>query len=668
MHATADIEEGLEELSESLENFAASMQWITDFVSATNKVVSGIDTIIDNIDVDFNSSSEGLPLVSEGLGDIADGVLDLMDALGIAATIIGESNWIANAGKNVTGSLSDALLFMKQALGDMSTMMTKIKSLTDYLNSVKNIRIPYMNPYASSEADKLFLTMSNLEIEMTDLTSEISMFGSELSPIVREMNDCFSRMSDNIINMIYGITDTNIFDDEVTEDEVMEITYGKVFSSHNSAPVYGDINVGGICGAMGLEYTLDPEDDMSAELSVTQKKHYQLKAVIHACVNSGDVTSKRDAVGGVVGKMDFGTVYASESYCSVASETGNYVGGIAGISAGRISASFVKGYLSGAKYIGGIIGAGVTEDFSGDSSMVRDCYSMVEILSFTQYAGAIAGTAAGEFEANYFVSDILAGIDRVSYHGKAMPISYEELVKRRSIPGAFYSFTLKFIADGEIVKSLEFNYGDSFDASVFPEVPKKDGYYGYWDTDVLENLTFDVNVNAVYKPYVTAIGSENDRNGKNVFLVEGKFTSDDKLVVASGGDSPSPSLVDGIFTSYAVVERWTLSIPNDNNDIHDIHFLPEIEKCVIYIVKDGEWVETDVDKLGKYLTFSTVGSTVEIAVARKSIKIIPVVLVALVAIVIGLGVFVAVKFAKSKKPNQKKKTDPKNNQRKTTKK
>ena len=81
---------------------------------------------------------------------------------------------------------------------------------------------------------------------------------------------------------------------------------------------------------------------------------------------------------------------------------------------------------------------------------------MVYINRYTQYAGAISGVNAGEYSENLFVSDILAGIDRVSYQGKAEPISYEDLIKRRSLSDGFYSFTIKFIADGVVLHSVDF--------------------------------------------------------------------------------------------------------------------------------------------------------------------------------------------------------------------
>ena len=67
---------------------------------------------------------------------------------------------------------------------------------------------------------------------------------------------------------------------------------------------------------MGIEYTTDPEDDLSPELSVTQKRQYRLKAVIHACESYGNISAKYDCVGGIVGKMDFGLIYLAEAYGS----------------------------------------------------------------------------------------------------------------------------------------------------------------------------------------------------------------------------------------------------------------------------------------------------------------------------------------------------------------
>ena len=42
---------------------------------------------------------------------------------------------------------------------------------------------------------------------------------------------------------------------------------------------------------MGLEYDNNPEEDLSTELSITQKREYQLKAIIHNSQNNGTIIS-----------------------------------------------------------------------------------------------------------------------------------------------------------------------------------------------------------------------------------------------------------------------------------------------------------------------------------------------------------------------------------------
>lgn len=652
----SNISEALEtnsfsELSSDISGLANAM---LDMSGGIYKIASGVAGLISNLSLDFSKASDGLSLIVDGLAETVDSTAHLESALIYLSDTIDDLEGLSDALDVTLGYSKTAISHLTDATKNMTDMLTAVDNLVGYLDGVNPIQIPMPSPGIKTQANKLFSSLSALETELANLNADLTVIGGELTDMVTKMNDSFSNIYNNIVNMIYGLNEGISVDNDISEEEIDNITNGKVFDSHNSGSVYGDINVGGISGAIGIEYTLDPEDDMSAEISVTQKKQYQLKAVIHACVNSGDVTAKRDSVGGVVGKMDFGTIYACESYADLSSESGNYIGGIAGISAGRISECFAKGSLSGGKYIGGIIGSGVTEDLSGDSSLVKDCYSMVEIIAFKQYAGGIAGILAGEFSGNYFVSNTLAGIDRISYQGKAEPLSYADLIKRRSIPNEFCSFTLDFIASGEVIKSVSFNYGYSFDSAVFPEIPKKEGHYGYWDTETLENLIFDTEVNVIYTPYITTIGSDNDRDGKRVFLVEGDFTESDKLLVNINDSAYSQSIDKNLFFDYKIVECWKITIPDDNNESHDIHFLPDSKNAKIYLMQNGERVEVEITQLGSYLTFEASGNDVEIAVVVASIRVIPAVLLLIGVLgTIALLILLAIMLKKKKTPNDK---------------
>ena len=638
-----------DEIILAAEDTAAAIRQMT---GALVEIQNGVDSLRENITFDPDSASEGLSFIRGGLSELSDAsnylkncFINISDAITV---IDGGSNKLNSAVEKVRDAISD----MKVAMDLVSSISDGVDLLVGYLNGVDPMQIPTFPESITSEANQLFIYISAIENELKYLNTDITNLSGDLVERIGRLNEIFDNLSENIVSAIYGLNDTGFIDNNVSEDEIDSVTYGKLFACLNNGDVFGDISVGGIGGAMGLEYALDPEDDLSGELTVTQKKQYKLKAVIHACQNNGDVSSKYDCAGGIVGKMDLGLVYGSEAYCNVESQSGNYVGGIAGITSGLISQSYAKCTLGGGKYIGGIVGSGISENYSGDSSMVRGCYSMVRISRFTQYAGAISGINSGEYSENLFVSDTLSGIDRVSYAGRAEPISYEELIKRRSIPTEFYLFTLEFVADGKVIFSTEFEYGDSFDAEVFPEIPAKDGHYAHWDTDTLGDLKFDTVVNAVYVPYLTAISGGVDRD-KEIFFVEGLFTEWDSLEVIEGADSSELQVHEGFFFNDEAVESWTLKIPADSLKDNTIHYLPEWSSVRIFVNEGAGWREAAHQQFGSYVIFDVSGEVVEIAVYKHSIDPVPIVIIAGSALLLAAAVTVICLVVKKKRAAKK---------------
>lgn len=288
-------------------------------------------------------------------------------------------------------------------------------------------------------------TQIDLKTDLAGLSSALSGMAGQMRMLTGALGGASQELLDDaalLHDKVDEITQTG-FDMLMNTDEedtvvdksavnIDEITLGKVYACSNSGAVHGDINVGGIAGVMGLEYTLDPEDDLSLSLDPSTKRQYELRALVQRCKNLGQITAKRNHAGGIAGKMDLGLIAQCESYGSVSSESGNYVGGIAGICSATIRHSFSKCTLSGGKYIGGIVGSGVEESKSGVSSTVAGCYSMVTISDHEQYIGAISGADAGDFLENRFVSSELAGINGVSRAGCAEPLSYDELLARFS--------------------------------------------------------------------------------------------------------------------------------------------------------------------------------------------------------------------------------------------
>ena len=505
--------------------------------------------------------------------------------------------------------------------------------------------------------------------QMSMLSGEMAGASDELQADVELIRAKINEITETGFELIMGDGEDDVIIDS-SEIDIDLITLGKVSYCTNSATINGDINVGGIAGDMGMEYALDPEDDVTINVDNSTRRKYEVKAVIQHCENTGTVIAKRNYAGGIAGKQDIGLIAQCESYGAVSSESGNYVGGITGICGSTVRHSFAKCTLSGGKYIGGIVGSGVEEDRNGESSTVAACYAIVTITDYKQYAGAISGFYAGTYLENYFVSEELAGINRRSYTGCAEPITYDELitlfarteettgetesadesateetegeedktaqtepiivVPPMELPDEFKKFNLKFVVDGEVVYSEIFDYGASFGAEVFPEIPAKDGYYGYWDRTDLNNLKFDTTVTAVYDPYISALESSDMRNGdRAVFFVEGDFGDTDALSVQSMPlQSGEFDLVDGIWDAVVkslthgelnteVVEQWQILLPDDGLQTHTIRYLPpdgDEDNMDVYVLTDGEWVKTETQVIGSYVTFPAEGTDAQIAV------------------------------------------------------
>lgn len=131
---------------------------------------------------------------------------------------------------------------------------------------------------------------------------------------------------------------------------------------------------------MGIEIDFDPDGDVTKVGDYSLNFHYQTRALLTGCTNSGAVTGRNDYAGGIVGQAYIGQLTDCQSYGAVSTD-GNYVGGIAGRSDSSIRLSWAKCTLSGEDYVGGIAGYGKT---------LSDCRSLVTVDGGA-YTGAIAG-------------------------------------------------------------------------------------------------------------------------------------------------------------------------------------------------------------------------------------------------------------------------------------
>lgn len=368
-----------------------------------------------------------------------------------------------------------------------------------------------------------------------------------------------------------------------TEESYYDTTsfqQGKITLSVNKGIVEADTNVGGIVGQIATEYDMDPEDDISYTGSESFDIEQTIKAVVRDSSNLGEVISKKDYAGGIVGKADFGAIISCESYGDVTSTDGNYVGGIAGFSSYAIRSCYAMGNLSGKSRVGGIAGEGCDIFYS---------YGYNTIDYTGEAVGAIAGKLKddGTLFGNYYVEDSLGAVDGISYEGGAAPISYEELCSLEDIPKEFSGFTITFMADGKELASYKCSYGDSISEQQIPEIPVKEGCYGRWPEFDFDCITRSHVLEAEYEKWVSALASnDTDESNKSLLLVEGNFLPEMELEYVKEDDSYSFRIAD-----YA--------------DPVQVRVLCEDPKrAVIEVKEEDEYREVTSKEMGSYLVFN----------------------------------------------------------------
>ena len=533
-------------------------------------------------------------------------------------------------------------------LSELNRQLYELKSLTDQAaNDAQDGagdvsgRLNDMNDYlkdALSDPQDPLAAITGFGSRLKDLNNSASGSVDTVADDLRDINSKFNEVSNTVLAAISAAGNPASVISDGSQGNIDKITLGKTSACTNSGAVSGDVNTGGIAGSIAIEYELDPEDDVSADLDGEYRRQYEYRAVVQQCANTGAVSAKRSNTGGIAGRMDLGLIISCESYGSVESDSGSCVGGIAGLTAATVRSSYAKCTLSGKKYVGGIVGSGVAERSDGSASTVTDCWSLVDITGCQQYEGAVSGADTGTFTDNYFVSDTLAGINRQSFAGRAEPVSFDTLAAADGMPGGMTTFTLSFVSDGKVLTSRTFSYGASFDSSAYPPLPEKDGIYAHWDRTDLHDLHLDTVVTAVYDPLLPTLSSEQTReDGRPVILAGGDFNDGDAMAATALTLTPEEfHAADGSFADRAanwfsylkdgqlppltvnrrVAEQWRVSLPDDGQETHTLRYLPSQDASHLRLyVNDGDgWQAVSCDTVGSYLSFTAGGASPEFAV------------------------------------------------------
>ena len=574
--------------------------------------ISDLEKILEDLGFDTGSLQSGADSIQAGIGKLGDAAEQLRDATDDLETGIA---WLERDGYLVSSTvqrLSDAIDTLQEGSGDFADTLGQLKDIAGWLNEQDPVHMPRPDSAMQDTTDTLFDAVDGMSTQMSNLNSSMKSASDKLTTQLRAINDQISVVSGLLLDAVEEISDPG--SKTVLEDDSEDgsgRTDGLLERCTNRGSVQADVDVGGIVGAIAVENLLDPEDDQLEESGSLLRTGYSVSAVVDRCVNESAVEGKKNAVGGIVGRMDLGVVKGCESYGDVTGA--DQVGGIAGASSAKLRDDWAKCRISGTNYVGGIVGKGTESSLTKGSCIVTDCRAIVDILEADQFYGAVSGGQSGSFSGNLFVSDSLRGIDRLSKVGQAEPVAFDTLIAQEGTPARFKRLTVTFVEDGHQMAQKWVEYGGSLSADEYPDLPTKDGYAVRWDTTQLSNLHVDTVVEAVYTPYITALASSEQREGGHpVFFAQGLFGDKDILNVLIS------ALPDDLNN---VLESWTLNIPEDGQESRTVRYLPETsgQKFKVYVRQDGgAWKAVDTDTMGSYTTFTVQGTTAEIAIVEQS--------------------------------------------------
>lgn len=602
------------DVSGSLETFRNALGTLSDASNSISNGFSNINAALKRLRDNFNANGDPIENIKDALDELNDAVDDLMDA----------SDTLKAAGDSLKDSM-DALQDAETVLRDG---IDEFKRAGDAMNDAFDLL-----DQATEDLHTMVKTLAEEPtISFTPIGSDITAKGDELDDAVsdiidsaKKLTDVVSGQADNVLddltaisNQVQSITDllrqqTEDAKDDADKDLVEDISdqidsdqqrTGCVSASTNNGEVQGDVNVAGIAGSMAIEYDFDPEDDLVKEGDRSLDVTYQTKAVIRRSVNHGEITGKKDQAGGVVGRMDLGQVTHCENYGTVSSTDGSYVGGIAGGSWGTIRESWSRCTLSGEHYVGGIAGYGTN---------LKNCRSAVEITDGKAYLGAIAGDrdTEGTVIGNTFTHDSLGAIDGISYAGKATPVTFSALCASGA-PSEFAQMTLTFQADGKLVKTVSFTYGEGLDS--LPDIPAKKGYSAAWPDIDYSHLTASQTLEAVYTPYTSSL---TDGGELPEILVDGSFSAQAEVSHTSRETSWTTER-GRTYTG----QGYTVTVEDPTLDVvsYTVHCrLPEEggRYSVWMEQDDGTWQRQDSTKDGSYLLFPATAQTVTFCLVKE---------------------------------------------------
>lgn len=609
LNKSAAVDNSADNIQASIRDLQQSSEYVDDCLRKINKIMTNEDgKILEWDDLDDTQQEDVIKEIvnlSDYLGQMSSSAASILSGFSTMYNVL--APYIQDAAEAAAKDLDQATDEIQSMINSLKEAGRSIRGIVNYINGLPDIRFATLGPQFDANREDLH----NQLVGISDSLKSLSNNASEYSDIV---NDDLKAVNDQL-NVVFNLLADHLTDsrtlsveelyEEVDEEDIDSIVTGRVDSCINNGIIKGDINIGGIAGAMSVDEE-DPEDNAAGNIDYQVGSRFITKCIIAESTNRGYVTAKKDGAGGVVGYVRHGIVTDCESYGNVESTEGDYVGGIAGQSLTIIRNCYALCSVAGRKNIGGI---------AGFADTVRECYAIVLADASVGKKGAIVGQTASDLSTNitdnYYVGDDIYGIDNISYAHAAEPISYNELLTVENLPTDFWHLKVTYRVEDTYLGTQEVKYGESLANLNYPEIPAREGYYGVWPDLSDRVMTCNLLIDGEYADTVTVVESSeksDERTGswqKPYALVEQKFTEDTVLNVTLGGQTPPQEAAKKDYVIYDIsLENGGIT----NSETFAIRLLnPYGDSAEVWGFLNGSWSKLDSKSRGQYLQVEMTG-------------------------------------------------------------
>ena len=496
-------------------------------------------------------------------------------------------------------ALSAGVSGVLDSLGDLDDALSEFSSFASSLGgtisgAAGSIDINLKaNETVRNAGNDIYAGLDSISGQLDSLNASAREDSLEVIRNLNEINSRFSRLTDLMKNerdRLNDIADNGgIFVDTSTDVN----SASRIVSCRNMADISGDSLTGGIAGTIGVEYDLDPDEDILRTNSRSLDYSFGVSAAIFDSVNAGGVSARANHAGGITGKADLGYLKMNTNEGDVTSEDGYFIGGIAGYSEASLEGNTARCRVTGKKNTGGICGYG---------KELWDNRAVVTVLGTEEYAGTIAGNVDSldpeNLRNNLYYSGNYGAVDDIDYAGMA---------EKAETP--LDTVLVKFLVNGHLAGLEEVKAGTVLKDIPHPEAEEREGFYLRWDTDPETVISEDTVVDSVYSLPVASLSSQETEAGTNkpLVIVDGQFREEDVLTCRREGEG-----------------HYFVTIPDDGLAERQVRVLKPVMlnrvtrkplSAKTRIAVNG--AEAGTETFGDYLIFRTGARELEIVVTQE---------------------------------------------------